>query len=163
MNCGEIMEMEIANSSVEEQLLRFYASFIGSDGCTWHEDYPNLEIIREDLKNQRTFMLQDEKGIVATISIDDDQMIEELEIWEIPNAVEVARIAVREDCQNQGIGVKVLRFMMDLLKKRGYEGMHFLVSQTNDKALACYEKIGFVNRGPLFLYNVNWYCYEIKL
>ena len=52
---------------------------------------------------------------------------------------------------------------MEVLKQRGYEYVHFLVSKDHVKALKAYEKLEFNSVGESDLYGGNWWCYEKKL
>lgn len=159
----ETSKIILANVDQAEEILSFYHSFIGTEGCTWDENYPGLEHIHMDIDAGHLFLLKDEKGIVATISIDSDEQVDLLKNWTIPNAKEAARLAVRKDMQNTGIARKMLLWLMEELKNRGYEGIHFLVSPGNPAALASYEKLSFENRGTVFLYGHEWYCYEKRV
>ena len=159
----ETSKIILANVDQAEEILSFYHSFIGTEGCTWDENYPGLEHIYMDIDAGHLFLLKDEKGIVATISIDSDEQVDALKNWTIPNAKEAARLAVRKDMQNTGIARKMLLWLMEELKNRGYEGIHFLVSPGNPAALASYEKLSFTNRGTVFLYDHEWYCYEKRV
>ena len=150
----------LATPEDAQEILDFYRSFIGQDGCTWSVDYPGPEHIRMDIEKENLFLVRDEKGIVATISIDSDEQVDALSNWTEANAKEAARLGVRRDMQSRGIARKMLLWLMDMLKERGYAGIHFLVSPDNRAALASYEKLEFENRGEVFLYEHNWFCYE---
>lgn len=157
------IKLTLAQMADAENILEFYHSFIGTEGCTWDEKYPGLEHIHMDIQAKNLFFYKDEKGIVATISIDSDEQVDSLKNWTITNAKEAARLAVRKDMQNTGIARKMLLCLMEELKNRGYEGIHFLVSPGNPAALASYEKLSFTNRGTVFLYDHEWYCYEKRV
>ncbi|MBQ8527827.1 MAG: GNAT family N-acetyltransferase [Lachnospiraceae bacterium] len=152
-----------AVSAEAEEILAFYHSFIGTDGCTWDEGYPAMEHICMDIKENNLFLMRDKKGIVATISIDSDAQVEAIDKWMIQNSREAARLAVRKDMQGKGIARRMLLFLMEELKKRGYEGIHFLVSPGNPAALASYRKLAFENRGSVNMYGHDWYCYEKRI
>ena len=146
-----------------EEILLFYRSFIGTEGCTWDRGYPGPEHIKMDIEKGNLFLLRDEKGIVATISIDSDDAVDSLPNWTIANSKEAARLAVRKDRQGCGIARKMLMELMKELKNQGYEGIHFLVSPYNPAALASYEKLKFEKRGTVFLYDHEWFCYEKEI
>lgn len=156
-------KMAVAVMSEAEDILLFYRSFIGTEGCTWDLGYPGPEHIKMDIEKGNLFLLKDEKGIVATISIDSDDAVDLLPNWTIANSKEAARLAVRKDKQGNGIARKMLTSLMEELKSQGYEGIHFLVSPHNPAALASYEKLSFEKRGTVFLYDHEWFCYEKKI
>ncbi len=152
-------------ATIEEaqEIVEFYRSFIGTEGCTWDMGYPAMPHVLMDIENENLFLVRDEKGIVATISIDSDASVDALPNWTFSNAKEAARLGVRTDMQNRGIARKMLSRLMDELQQRGYEGIHFLVSPGNPAAVASYEKLAFDKRGEAFLYDHNWLCYEKRI
>ncbi len=152
-----------ASLAEAQEILSFYHSFIGSEGCTWDAGYPAMEHVRMDIEKGNLFLVRDEKGIVATISIDSDEQVDALGNWTIANSREAARLAVRNDLQGQGIARDMLRLLMEELKEQGYEGLHFLVSPGNPAALASYAKLAFANRGVVNMYGHEWFCYEKRL
>lgn len=154
---------KLATMEDAEQIVAFYHSFIGTCGCTWDEGYPAMEHVCMDIEKDNLFLVKDEKGIVATISIDSDEQVDAIKKWTIENSKEAARLAVRADLQGEGIARKMLQFLMEELKERGYEGIHFLVSPSNPAALASYRKLEFNNLGTEFIYGHEWYCYEKRI
>lgn len=155
--------VKIAKPEDAQRILGFYHSFIGTDGCTWNEKYPGITELTVDIEKKNLFYMEDAKGIIATISIDSDRLVDALALWSIKNAGEAARLGVRQDMQNRGIARKMLMILMQILKERGYEGIHFLVSPDNQAALASYSRLGFVPAGKAYLYEHEWLCYEKHL
>lgn len=156
-------EFCVASDNEAQAILDFYHSFIGSEGCTWNEWYPAMEHVRMDIEKKNLFLVKDAEGIVATVSIDSDDQVDALENWTIANSKEVARLAVRKDMQGQSIARDMLTLLMEELKQRGYEGIHFLVSPENPAALASYRKLSFENRGRIHMYEHDWFCYEKRI
>ena len=115
------------------------------------------------IEKKNLFLVKDADGIVATISIDSDDQVDALENWTIANSKEAARLAVRKDMQGRSIARDMLTLLMEELKKRGYSGIHFLVSPGNPAALASYGKLSFENRGRVRLYEKEWFCYEKRI
>ena len=156
-------KFKTAKMTEAEEILAFYHSFIGAEGCTWDDGYPAMEHVCMDIEKENLFLVRDEKGIVATISIDSDAQVDAIDKWEIANSREAARLAVRKDMQGKSIARNMLLLLMEELKERGYEGIHFLVSPDNPAALASYRKLAFENRGIVNMYGRDWYCYEKKI
>jgi len=153
----------LAKKEEAEQIVMFYHSFIGTPGCTWDEEYPAIEHVYMDIEKENLFLVRDEKGIVATISVDSDEQVDAIPKWTIENSREAARLAVRADMQGKGIARDMLLLLMAELKNRGYEGIHFLVSPGNPAALASYRKLEFQNLGTEFMYGRDWFCYEKRI
>lgn len=157
------MEFLKANERDKAVITALYKNAIGSMGCTWDENYPSLEHTESDIARDDLFCLKNESGeIIGAISIDDDAQVQELSFWS-ENGAELARLVVKEEYQNQGIAGLLLRNAMEVLKQRGYEYIHFLVSKEHTKALRAYDKLHFDKVGECNLYDGNWWCYEKKL
>ena len=110
------------------EISALYSAAIGTDGCTWSLDYPNSEITKGDYERGDLFCIKTEKGeIVGAISVDDDKEVEGLSCWskELEPAAELARLVVKREFQNKGIARMLLAGAMDVLRERGYQGVHF--------------------------------------
>ncbi len=146
-----------------KEIRQLYKSAIGSEGCTWSEEYPGIEHTEGDLKRHGLFCLKAENGeVIGAISIDDDELVENLPFFHRDGA-ELARLVVKESYQNQGIAGKLLEYAMEILRERGYTYVHFLVSKYHKKALRAYEKLHFHKVGETDLYEGQWWCYEKPL
>ena len=159
------LNITLAREADFEKLMQLYRAAIGEEGCTWNEDYPNEEGIRGDLGREALFCARNDDGeIIAAFAIDEDAEVDSLDCWspEIIPSGEIARLVVRRDYQNQGIAGRLLEFAMGELHRRGYQGIHFLVSSQNERALRAYGKFDFNKVGEAALYGHDWYCFEKK-
>ena len=157
------MQFLLAEEEDKEEIMSLYRKAVGSEGCTWSQDYPNEKILEEDFLRKDLFVLKtNQKEIVGAISIDDDILIEELPCWsqEQKPGAELARLVVKETYQNQGLARKMLQEAMKVLRERKYRSVHFLVSKTNERAIRSYAKLAFENKGEADLYEEHWWCYE---
>lgn len=158
-----IEEIALAKREDFDVLMALYRAAVGEEGCTWNEEYPTEEDIRGDLDRESLYCARNEGGeIVAAFAIDHDEEVDGLPCWspELIPSGEISRLVVRRDCQNQGIARQMLAFGMEELKRRGFRGIHFLVSKTNERALRSYAKFDFEKAGEAELYGQDWYCYE---
>ena len=134
--------------------------------CVWTEDYPSEKEVEFDLSRDALFCMRDDSGKIAgVISIDDDPNVECLTCWsetKVPS-VEVSRVGVCQEFQNQGIAGKLLKGVMEELKNRGYQAVHLLVAKDNVKALRSYDKLNFENVGECELWGHMYWCYEKTL
>lgn len=154
-----------ANKQDKKEILALYRSMIGTDGCTWTMDYPNEQHIDMDIESENLFLIRDDHNeIIATLSIDQDKEVDALPNWTIPGkSAELARIAVRKDYQGQGIARELITTILEFLPSRGYKSAHYLVSETNNKAIASYKKLNFKSCGTSDLYGEHWLCFEKEL
>ena len=163
--CYEL-NMSTADITDLDELMKLYKAAVGEEGCTWNEDYPNEDDIRGDIGRASLYCMRDGQGsIMAAFAIDDDAEVRALSCWSAQNepAGEVSRLVVRRDCQNRGIARRMLAFAMEELARRGYAGIHFLVSKTNERAIRSYSRLNFELAGETELYGQDWYCYEKEL
>ena len=162
------MRMNTIKKAAEEDrnaILKLYRTRLYGP-ADWNEYYPNEETIEFDLSRDALFVMKNDAGeLIATISIDEDQEVDSLTVWDenIAPAGELARLCVREDMQNQGIARRLLQHGMEELKKQGKRSVHFLVCKTNKKALRSYEKLHFDVVGESDLFDEDWWCYEKEL
>ena len=164
---GKEMPCEIVNAaeSNRAEVLALYRMMLGREFCFWDEDYPSNETFDFDLSRDALFVLKMEGRIKATVSIELDDEVEKLPLWDesLSPAGELARLAVHPDLQSRGFGKLLLQFGMDELKKRGFRGVHFLVNKGNKIAIRCYQNFGFHIAGECHLYDQDFLCYEKAL
>lgn len=156
----------LATEEDQDEILSLYRSVIGTEGCTWSMEYPNEDTLKEDLNRQNIFCMKNQRDeIVGTISIDVDEEVGKLSCWakDLQPAAELARLGVKKQYQNMRIAKLLLESAMRELTRRGYKGVHFLVSKTNERAIRAYAGMGFRVSGECNLYGENWWCYEKEL
>ena len=142
------------------EIINIYHSLIGTPGCTWDLDYPNNETIESDIHSQSLYILKDKGRIIAVASAGPFDELIHLQ-WRPKNPCELARIGVIPTIQRQGIGTIILQNVIKSVKHRGFDGIRMLVSKTNHAALALYNKNGFEMCGETFMFDMNFYCYQI--
>ena len=141
------------------EIVGVYRALAGTPGCTWHAEYPSQATAEEDIGNQSLYVLRKQSQIVAVASAGGFGELGHLE-WKPRNPCELARIGVLPAMQNRGVGSHILRKVMQAMAAKGYDGIRMLVSQTNPAALAMYEKNGFERCGAVFMYEIDFYCYQ---
>ena len=158
-------EIVMATEADRGEILALYKAQLGREGCAWDEDYPSHETIDGDLSRDALFVLKGDGGILAAVSIDEDEAVDALPCWDgaLAPEGELARLAVRPEEQNNGLGRLMLQFGMEELKRRGFRGIHILVSRYNAKAIRCYGGFGFRTVGECSMYGQDFLCYEREL
>ena len=81
------------------------------------------------------------------VAVEAGMVVGVLRIIFMPEHVKIGRVAVKASARGRGIAIAMMRYAMDLAKRRG-ETKFYLTAQT-DK-LALYEKLGFVAFGDEF-------------
>jgi len=105
---------------------------------------------RKDMPHERLqeFVVIDyskEMVILAVLPKDEQELIVgigQYSILEPSNTAEVA-FAVRDEYQNKGIGTELLRYLANLAKRQGLEGLYAEVLLENKPMLRVFEKMGF--------------------
>ncbi len=149
-----------------DEILALYNMQKGREYCPWEDEYPSLETIDFDLKNDGLFVMKNDEGlIIAAISIDKDEKVEALEFWtdSLRPGGELSRLAVHTDYQNRGIAPKMITHCMSVLKERGYKSVHYMVNKLNVKAMRSYAKLDMRVAGEVFMYQQPFICYEKEL
>ena len=155
----------MAVESDREQILELYQEQKGRKFCAWDTDYPSNETIDFDLSRDALFIMKDCDKVIAAISLDDDENVDQLDCWNrnlLPGG-ELARVAVTPSMQNKGIAREMMKHGMSVLKERGYRSAHFLVNQYNLKAISSYACLGFEVVGECHMYDQEFLCYEKAL
>lgn len=163
--CGFLTFYSAGEGDIQE-IRNLYKEAIGTAGCTWDEQYPDENCTRSDWERGDLFCLKTEEGeVIGAISVDADEVVKNLPCWrrKLQPGAELARLVVKKSYQNRGVARLLLQNGMDVLRKRGYRSVHFLVSKTNEKALRSYAAFEFENRGEWMGYNHVWWCYEKSL
>ena len=162
-------QITLATAQDTEEIYQLYRSQLGTECCVWDENYPGLKEIAFDLGRDALFVMREDQGdgqtIIAAISLDQDGNVEGLPFWnpDLQPGGEVSRLAVRIDCQNQGIAREMIRYAMGELKKRGKKSIHYMVSENNAKAVRSYAHLGFALAGTCEMYGQPYLCYEQEL
>lgn len=161
------MEYEVVMATEEDRdkILSLYRAQIGREYCPWDEEYPSNEAIDWDLSRDALFVMKVNGKIKAAVSIEEDEEVNRLSCWDknLEPVGELARVAVLPEEQSKGLGRIMLQFGMDELKRRGFKGIHILVSKNNTKALRCYAVFGFRMVGECHMYEQDFLCYEREL
>ena len=157
--------IEKATAKDKDEILKLYKSQLGREYCPWNEYYPTMEEIDFDLSRDALLVMREEGKIIAAISIDDDDSVNNLECWtaELQPGGELSRLAVSPDCQGRGLAKEMIEKGLEELKNRSYKSLHFLVNRHNMKALKCYSAFPFNKVGECELYEQPMLCYEMEL
>ncbi len=132
------------------------------DGTSdWDEDYPNKDILREDLENGRLFVLIGHDEILATISIfeEDEPDTQSLD-WVNVKACFLVRLCVSPEHQGKGIGEKMMGNISAYARSRGFKATHHLAAKVNTAANRLYKRMGYRELGMVHLYDTDFIAYE---
>lgn len=160
------MKIRRAQSADANSVLVLYQSLIGTPGCTWHEDYPTLEIAQSDISSGSLYLLEDaSERILAVASAVEEADLEAFECWDkqVSNWYDLSRVGVCQSAQGRGLAQALISSIIVDLRKIEGVGLRLLVSKDNEAAIALYQKLGFKHVGQCFAYGADWNCYELIL
>lgn len=156
----------LANENELEKALVFYKSLLNTPGNCWDEDYPNREILQDDIAHGWLYFLCDDNDEIAAAAVVTSEM-EDIEIpfWDasITNPCVLARLGVATQHQGRGFGRLVLWLCIEAAAELGNDGMLLLVAAANKAAVALYEHAGFVKHDTVFLYDIWFDCYDMPI
>lgn len=155
--------IRLAKFEDKESILSLYHSLIGTPGCTWSIEYPSDDDIEHDIHNGYLYCLCDDNDIVVAVAVaGTDNELDQIS-WKdnMKNPCVLSRVGVKQSMHNKGLGYRIVKYVIEDVKKRGYDGIRLLVSKTNPSAIALYEKLHFNRSGETRMFDSFWYCYHM--
>ena len=151
----------LADNDDVPNIVNIYRSLVGTLGCTWDSEYPSEETATHDIENQALYVITKDNEIIAVATVTDKYNELEHLKWSMQKPCELYRIGVIPKLLKQGIGSILLQNIITVMQEKGFDGIRQIVSKTNPAALALYDKNGFERCGETFLFEHEWYCYQI--
>lgn len=132
------------------------------DGSSdWDEDYPNREIIEDDIMNQYLYVLEDQSRIIASISLIEDEPEDIKDLgWESAKTCFLVRLCVAPEYQGKGIGEQMMKSISIIAKEKGYKATHHLAAEVNKAANRLYQRMGYRDLGSIHVYDTDFRAYE---
>ncbi len=143
-----------------EDIRLLYKLIKGSIYCPWNEYYPNEENLFADFNSDNLFVLNVDEKLIGVISINPENELDVLNIWENIKCLEFARFAISPLYQGMGYGTIIIKEIEKIILQRGYSSIHILVYVDNIPAIKLYDKLGYINKGKLYMYGRNYFAYE---
>ena len=122
----------------------------------WVNNYPNEEIIKEDISKDYSYVLVHEGKIAATAAVAFDGESTYEKIYEgnwltYDEYAVIHRIAVAEELKGQGVAGEVLKKVEELCRERQVESIKIDTHEDNKSMQRLMEKNGFVYCGIIYL------------
>ena len=136
----------------------------------WDTDYPNREVILQDLQTQTLFAYREHKEVLGIVVLNESQDEEYAEInWstdETERNIVVHRLAVRPDQQRKGIARRLMDFAEQWARDNHYDAIRLDTFSQNPRNQRFYLNRGYTDLGPVYLkYKKDhpYFCYELLL
>lgn len=138
------------------EIIRQAQGYFKSKGINqWQNNYPNEEVIKNDIENKRGYVLVDGDIIVGTVSVSFDgektyDYIEGEWLSSIDYAV-VHRIAVRSEYKGRGLASIILKNVEHICLQRGIHSIKIDTHEENIPMQRLLQKNGFTYCGVIYL------------
>ncbi len=132
-----------------ERLIKDAISLMREQGIEqWDEVYPAREDFAKDIEQGYLYVADKEDKMAAIYVISEECDAAYMNgQWENEKPCIIHRLCVSADCQNEGIGKKVLKHIENQLVDMGYDSVRLDVFSENPYALKLYDKNGYTKRG----------------
>lgn len=127
-------------------VLALYRSVLGTEGCTWNEDYPSEREAKGDLSSGGLYVFESDGKLIGAISV--------------LSGEEFDGLAVATEEQGKGRAKTVAREALKEAGKKGYTSARLLVSKVNRAAVGLYRSLGFDFVGECHKYGIDFFACE---
>ena len=161
-----MLEISKALSGDAEEIYAIYDGLKGFSGCTWDEEYPTLDFVKNDIENRDSlYKVTDGEMIAAAAYLGEFEETERPDCFDksIRRLGELSRVGVRREYHRKGVAFWLITHLLGEAEKLGYDGVVLLVGTENHAAMSLYEKAGLERCGETFLYETHWFCYQYRL
>lgn len=148
----------------KDGILELYRLVSASPFSTWNEDYPGMGEIENDITAGTLYVLAEHEKLIGCISIVPENELDELTFWtDAEGAGEIARVAISNAWQGQGLGLRLVADAEAALKRMGCRWVHLLVAEHNVPAYKTYMRAGYRVCGACQMYGNRYYACEKPL
>lgn len=133
--------IEKANKSEKKEILQIYRSSIGEEGCTWDEEYPNMETIEDDINSEGLYCLKIDNSIIGTATLIKEKNI--YDEFKDLNAYLLTRVGIGKKYQGKGYAKILLKNILENAIKQKIDLIYLLVDKNNIKAKKLYNFFDF--------------------
>ena len=129
----------------------------------WNDSYPTMQDINDDLSHNNLFVLEIENEIVGSISIVDENELDEFDCWSDRHAREFGRVVINPKYQHLGYSKYLVSYCLNEMKQRNYTNAHISVAIINIPDQRLYESLEFKKVGSASMWGNDYYLYEKKI
>jgi ribosomal protein S18 acetylase RimI-like enzyme len=134
----------------------------------WDDQYPNKEYLEWVVNEEEMYVLRVDGKVMGAMVINEWQLPEWQEVkWSEPGSkvLILHSFCVQPSAQGSGYGRRMLDFVENFAKEKGYGGIRLDAFSGNPGALKFYETRGYIKKGEIFistkpLGHETYYCYE---
>jgi len=146
-----IVEAETGDASAVTEVIRLCVAQMRAAGIQqWDEIYPDYAVIADDIRARTLYVAREERRAVAAICLNEVQPDEYRDVaWRCRRGrvLVVHRLCVHPDWQAHGLARQLMDFAEQLARDRGYACVRLDAYTGNPRAMAIYERRGYVAVG----------------
>lgn len=144
---GDRIYLSPINIEDAEKYAEWFCDFKMTDGLNKSANIMTVEYEREWIENT----LKNNRLVFAIIRLEDDQIIGNCEIMNISHLHRIAEVGLfigNEKNRSNGYGAEVLKILLDFgFNYLNLNNIMLNVKSFNERAIACYKKVGFKEYG----------------
>lgn len=157
MSSNEIRKAQAEDTGEIMELISKCVQVMQAGGSDqWDENYPNLEVISQDIERGTLYTYIDNDAIAGIIVLDEQphELYREIK-WsqEQGRHLIMHRLAVHPEVQGKGIARKLIAFSEEYARSQGYSSIRMDTYSKNTRVLALYPSLGYERRGEVFFPN----------
>ncbi len=119
----------------------------------WDEDYPNLDILSQDITNEEltTVNIENEIAAIYVTNTEYDEEYDKVK-WHFPDAkfMIVHRLCVSPKFQNKGLARIIVEHIEKEAKQKGFQSIRLDTFSGNPYSLRLYKSLGYTETGHFF-------------
>lgn len=163
--CGAMYAIERGQPRDAQAIYALYHSLIDMPYGTWNEEYPDFELVKEDLTRSEVFVMRDNGRLIAAIVNEDSDEFDGMAPWygDVIRWAQLGRLGVDKAYQGKGIGRAMMRYALARAKEEGCDAARMLVGVHNLPAQRAYATLGFDVCGEAEAWGNRWLCYQKRL
>lgn len=148
----EVTRATREDASLVINFLKDVASWVKHKNAEQWDDLLNGRLddhIISTIVQHETFMIRKDGELVATFSLNEEQLEHDKRLWGERNdgAVYLHKLAVSPRMIGTGLGREIIRFAIQYVKDQGNPYLRLDCVANNEKLIQFYTKCGFTNHG----------------
>ena len=133
-------DLRLVEKLAENIWTEHYTPIIGSEQVSYMlKNFQSVATMREQIKD----------GMVYYLIFNSSEAIGYLAIKKNVDEIFLSKIYILADKRGQGFGKEAMTFVESMTRDLNFNVLSLTVNKNNNIALRAYEKLGFVNHGPL--------------
>ena len=144
---GEKIYLSVLNIEDAEKYVEWFCDFSLTDGIGKSGEVATIEAEREWIQNA----VRESEYNFAIVNLENDELIGNCGIMNINRKDRCGEVGIfigKEENRNKGYGVEVLRLLLDYgFNYLNLNNIMLGVMSFNERAMACYKKVGFKEYG----------------